>query len=68
MAWLHFVDNDDTILCITRVQVSAQKKLQWSTNLDLAFISKGFTNWKDATIKFAIHEARVVVDNDHSKT
>lgn len=32
-----------------------QKKLQWSSNSDLAFISKGFTNWKDATVKFAIH-------------
>ena len=39
------------------MQASAQKKLQWSFNLDVAFISKGFTNWKDATVKFAIHEA-----------
>ena len=64
-----FVNNDDTVLCITCVQASVQKKLQWSTNLDLAFISKECMTWKDATVKFAIHEARVhvVVDNNHSK-
>ena len=55
--WLHYVENDDTVLCITCAQASAQKKLQWSSNLDLAFISKAFMNWKDATVKFAIHEA-----------
>ena len=55
--WLHYVENNDTVLCFMCAQASAQRKLQWSSNLDLAFISKGFTNWKDATIKFAIHEA-----------
>ena len=38
--WLHYVENDDTVLCITCAQASAQKKAQWSSNLDLAFISK----------------------------
>ena len=32
-----------------------QKKIHWSTNADLAFISAGFSNWKDATVKFANH-------------
>ena len=26
--WLRYVENDDTVLCITCVQASAQKKLQ----------------------------------------
>lgn len=55
--WLHYIENDDAVICITCAQASAQKKLQWSSNLDLAFISKGFANWKDATVKFAIHES-----------
>ena len=55
--WLHYIENDDAVLCITCAQASAQKKLQWSSSSDLAFISKGFTNWKDATVKFSIHEA-----------
>ena len=31
-------------------------KLNWSSNLDTAFISRGFSNWKDASVKFAIHK------------
>ena len=53
--WLHYIESDDAVICITCARASLQKKLQWSSNLDLAFISKGFTNWKDATVKFAIH-------------
>ena len=45
------------VVCITCVQASAQKKLLWSSNLDLAFISNGFMNWKDTTAKLAIYEA-----------
>ena len=44
------------VVCITCMQASAQKKLLWS-NLDLAFISNEFMNWKVTTAKFAIHEA-----------
>ena len=58
--WLHYIENDDAVVCITCMQASSQKKLQWSSNLDLAFISNGFMNWKDATVKFAIHEARKI--------
>ena len=43
------------MVCFTCAQASLQKKLQWSSSSDLAFISNGFTNWKDATVKFAIH-------------
>ncbi len=53
--WLHYIENEDAVVCFTCAQASVQKKLQWSSNLDSAFISKGFTNWKDATVKFAIH-------------
>ena len=52
-----YIENNVTVVCITCMQASALKKLQWSSNLDLAFISNGFTNWKDTTVKFAIHEA-----------
>ena len=55
--WLHCIETNNAVIYITCVQASAQKKLQWSPNLDLAFISKGFTNWKGATVKFAIHES-----------
>ena len=32
-----------------------RKKIHRSSNADLAFISTGFSNWKDATVKFANH-------------
>ena len=34
-----------------------KKKLQWSPNLDMAFISKGYHNWKDVSTKFNIHSS-----------
>ena len=34
-----------------------KKKLQWSRNLDMAFISKGYQNWKDTSTKFNIHSS-----------
>ena len=55
--WIHYNENEDSVLCFTCVQAATQKKLQWSTNADLAFISRGFYNWKDATVKFTQHAA-----------
>lgn len=55
--WLHYNHNDDTVLCFTCAKAAAQKKLQWSSSADLAFISRGFYNWKDATVKFTQHAA-----------
>jgi len=34
----------------------SEKKLQWLSNADEAFIVRGFTNWKDATVKFDAHQ------------
>lgn len=31
--------------------------MQWSSNADEAFIVRGFTNWKDATVKFDMHQS-----------
>ncbi|XP_062523284.1 uncharacterized protein LOC134197946, partial [Corticium candelabrum] len=53
--WLHHIENDDALVCFTCAQASLQKKLQWPSSSDLAFISNGFTNWKDATVKFTTH-------------
>ena len=58
--WLHYVKNDDNVLCIVCAQDSVQKRLQRSSSLNLAFILKEFMDWKDVTVKFAIHEASTV--------
>ena len=55
--WIHYNENEDSVLCFTCAQAATQKKVQWSTNADLAFISRGFYNWKDATVKFTQHAA-----------
>ena len=44
-------------MCITCAQARSHNKLNWSLNMDLAFLSTGFSNWKDATRKFAQHES-----------
>lgn len=51
------MEGTDTVMCITCNRASKEKKLQWSSNSDAAFITKGFSNWKDATVKFAIHDS-----------
>ena len=33
------------------------KRNKWSGNAESAFLVKGFTNWKDATVKFSNHES-----------
>ena len=53
--WLHYVESSDVALCFNCSQARKQKRLQWSNNADEAFISKGFSNWKDATVKFVQH-------------
>ena len=52
--WLHYIENDDAVVCFTCARASLQKKLQWSANSDLAFISKGFTNWKGSSHREAL--------------
>ena len=33
-----------------------ENKITWSANAEAAFITKGFANWKDATMKFEKHQ------------
>jgi len=51
------METKDSVICITCAKASKEKKLQWSSNADSAFITKGFSNWKDATVKFSIHDS-----------
>ena len=55
--WLHYNENEDTVICYTCAQAAVQKKLNWSACADKAFISRGFSNWKDATVKFDLHSS-----------
>jgi hypothetical protein len=56
--WLHYLENEDMALCHTCTRAFQTNQLS-STMVDPAFISKGYTNWKDATVKkagFTKHE------------
>ena len=44
--------------CVKAYQADyQQKKLSWSVNLDASFISKGYCNRKDASVKLKAHES-----------
>ena len=38
--WLHYVEEQDTVACYTCAKASLEKKLDWSTNADAAFITR----------------------------
>ena len=44
------------MLCSTCLKAKVEKKWSWAANADAAFTDKGFTNWKDTTVRFSIHD------------
>ena len=54
-SWLHYDEATDASFCYYCGKADQEGKLR-ATNKDLAFITKGFTNWKDATDCFRRHE------------
>ena len=54
--WLHYEEDMDKAFCYNCIQVYKEDKLR-ASNLELAFISKGFNNWKDASVKFKEHKS-----------
>ncbi len=53
--WLHYSEVEDSVLCFTCWKAEQEGKLR-STSKDQAFISRGFTNWKDGPECFCRHE------------
>lgn len=43
--------------CRTCAHTSFKGKLKISSNADPLFVAKDFTNWKDTTVKFGMHES-----------
>ncbi len=56
--WLHYQTHnpDDVVFCHVCVSALKSKRMERSRG-DLAFISNGFKDWKDAPISFKNHEA-----------
>ena len=55
--WLHYVEESDAVFCYTCVKAYSENKLFSVGILESTYISTGYTNWKDACVKFAAHEA-----------
>ncbi|KAL5481387.1 hypothetical protein EMCRGX_G021530 [Ephydatia muelleri] len=54
-SWLHYDNSTDAAYCYICMKAELGNKFLASTKRDPAFISKGFKNWKDATIAFNAH-------------
>ena len=54
-SWLHYDEASDLAFCFLCCKAETEGKLK-AANKDLSFISKGFSNWKDATEAFRTDE------------
>lgn len=55
--WLHYDSSKDIALCHVCMRAEFEKKFLASTKRDVAFLTKGFTYWKEATSSFTKHQA-----------
>ena len=54
--------------CHTCLLAKSEKKLLWSSNADTAFISRGFSNWKDVRRNFRYTRLRYVMHGQKWRT
>ena len=54
-SWLHYDASTDAAFCHLCMMTEVEKKFKASTKHELTFISKGYTNWKDACEAFQKH-------------
>ena len=55
MEWLHYDKSNDLAFCHTCMKENSEVKLRCQS-LEHAFITRGFNDWKDATILFCKHK------------
>ncbi|XP_065191926.1 zinc finger MYM-type protein 1-like [Sycon ciliatum] len=55
--WLHYDVGKDAAFCFICMQCEQQKKFLASTKREPAFLSRGFTYWKEGTAAFRKHAA-----------
>ena len=54
--WLHYDVAQDAVRCFTCCKAVKDGRARISGKAEASFLTNGFTNWKDATAKFAKHE------------
>ena len=55
--WLHYDEACDSEFCHLCMRAVLEEKLLASTKSDPAFISSGYTYWKEGTTAFKRHQA-----------
>lgn len=55
--WLHYDQQNDHVLCFNCMKQDRRGNLQTATKREKAFISSGFSSWKDALECFRDHES-----------
>ena len=53
--WLHYDESNDLVFCHICMKANAEGKLR-CRSLEPSFVTRGFSNWKDATMLFRKHE------------
>ena len=54
-SWLHYDAPKDAAFCYICMKVEQERMYRLGTKWEPAFISRGFTNWKDAMVAFNKH-------------
>ena len=54
--WLHYDEKKDSAFCYICINQNEKGNLKSARNMDEAFISKGFSNWKKALLRFQEHQ------------
>ena len=60
-SWIHYDESTDAAFCFSCVKAYCQKQLDNCSSLETTYISTGYTNWKDASVKFNNHEKADVI-------
>ena len=54
--WLHYNEQCDAAFCFYCVKAYTEDKFQSMESIEYTYISKGYNNWKDASVNFSSHE------------
>ena len=54
--WLHYNESNDSVFCWYCMRAAETQQLK-SSKSEVSFISRGYTNWKNATAGFRKHES-----------
>lgn len=59
--WLHYNEENDSLFCFICIKACNMvgKSDSWYSDVELAFLTVGFKNWKDANAKFVAHQNSV---------